>query len=58
MYGVMALLRFGVLKHGCGHIAAVDNLRSGSRAVGHARRFATAYPVNWWLIRRGLKEAM
>ena len=20
--------------------------------------FATAYPVNWWLIRRGLKEKM
>jgi hypothetical protein len=20
--------------------------------------FVTAYPVNWWLIRRGIKEAM
>jgi hypothetical protein len=20
--------------------------------------FATSYPMNWWLIRRGLKEAM
>jgi hypothetical protein len=20
--------------------------------------FATSYPINWWLIRRGIKEAM
>lgn len=26
--------------------------------VGMLIGFATAYPMNWWLIRRGLKEAM
>jgi hypothetical protein len=26
--------------------------------VGMVLGFATSYPVNWWLIRRGLKEAM
>ena len=26
--------------------------------IGMALGFATAYPVNWWLLRIGLKERM
>lgn len=27
-------------------------------ALGFACGFATSYPVNWWLLRAGIKEAM
>ena len=26
--------------------------------IGMVIGFATAYPMNWWLIRQGIKEAM
>jgi hypothetical protein len=26
--------------------------------IGMFLGFATSYPVNWWLIKRGIKEAM
>jgi hypothetical protein len=32
--------------------------RSHAMQVGMALGFLTAYPVNAWLIRRGIKEAM
>lgn len=59
MYGGMALLQFGLLRHAYGRIAAVDTPEFWfAMQLAMLAGFATAYPVNWWLIRRGFKEAM
>ncbi len=59
MYGAMALLQFAVFKPAYGHIAAVDTPEFWFvMQLAMLAGFATAYPVNWWLIRSGLKEAM
>lgn len=59
MYGLMVILQFAVLKPTFGRIAPVDSpefwlLMQLAMLAG----FATSYPVNWWLIRRGIKEKM
>ena len=58
MYGFMALAQFYLLGDLLGHRAEVDtpNRRDADRnsIVG----FLTAYPMNWWLISRGIKEKM
>ncbi|SEI45190.1 DUF4396 domain-containing protein [Frateuria terrea] len=59
MYGGMALVQFGLYRHAYGHIAAVDTPEFWfAMQLAMLGGFATAYPVNWWLIRSHLKEAM
>ena len=59
MYGFMALAQFYLLGHLLGHRAEVDTpefwfVMQIAMIVG----FLTAYPMNWWLISRGIKEKM
>jgi hypothetical protein len=59
MYGGMAVLQFALFKPMYGHIAAVDTPEFWfAMQLAMLAGFATAYPINWWLIRNGLKEAM
>lgn len=59
MYGCMALLQFGWYRHAYGHTAAVDTPEFWfAMQLAMLGGFATAYPVNWWLIRAHIKEAM
>ena len=59
MYGVMALLQFGWLKPRFGAIAPVDSPEFWFlMQLAMLGGFVTSYPVNWWLIRIGLKEEM
>lgn len=59
MYAGMALLQFGLIRHAYGHIAAVDTPEFWfAMQLAMLAGFGTAYPVNWWLIRTGIKEAM
>lgn len=59
MYGAMAIGQFAWLKPTYGAIAPVASpefwfVMQAAMLAG----FVTAYPVNWWLIRKGVKEAM
>ena len=59
MYGGMALFQFAMFRPVFGAIAPVASpefwfAMQGAMLAG----FATAYPVNWWLIRAGVKEKM
>ena len=59
MYGGMALLQFGLFKPLYGRIAPVDTPEFWfAMQLAMLAGFITAFPVNWWLIRCGLKEAM
>ncbi|MEI7035246.1 DUF4396 domain-containing protein [Fulvimonas yonginensis] len=59
MYGAMALLQFGLLRRSFGRVAPVDTPEFWfAMQLAMLAGFVTAYPVNRWLIRRGLKEAM
>lgn len=59
MYGGMAVLQFALFKPVYGHIAAVDTPEFWfAMQLAMLAGFVTAYPVNWWLIRSGIKEAM
>lgn len=55
MYGGMAIATFLIFKH---HLEANTAIfwfvMQGAMMLG----FFTAYPVNWWLIKKGIKEAM
>ncbi|WP_031298480.1 DUF4396 domain-containing protein [Sphingobium lactosutens] len=59
MYGVMAAGQFLWFRHAYGGLAPVASpefwfLMQLSMLAG----FCTAYPVNWWLVRTGIKEKM
>ena len=55
MYGWMALMRFGVFGAEIPKTSPVFwFLMQIAMAVG----FLTAYPVNWWLVKTGVKEKM
>jgi hypothetical protein len=59
MYGMMALAQFWLFRHLFG--VAVDASMPEfwfAMQVAMAAGFATSYPVNWWLVRSGLKEKM
>lgn len=59
MYGFMALAHFWIFKHLLDarlHVASVEFWFMMQIAM--LAGFLTSYPVNWWLIRRGIKEAM
>ncbi len=59
MYGFMALAHFYLYAQVFGTRAEVDTPEFwAAMQVAMLAGFATAYPVNWWLIRSGLKEAM
>ena len=59
MYGVMAIAQFAVLPALVGGRAAVLSPEFWVvMQVAMVAGFACAYPVNGWLVRRGLKEAM
>jgi uncharacterized protein DUF4396 len=59
MYGFMAFAEFVIFRMGLGTRLKTDSVEFWfmmqlAMMVG----FATAYPVNWWLITRGIKEKM
>jgi hypothetical protein len=59
MYGFMAFAQFYVFQHLQGRHAEVDSVEFWfAMQLAMIAGFLTAYPVNWWLIRRGLKEKM
>jgi hypothetical protein len=59
MYGFMALAYFYLFGTLLGVRLATDMPEFWfTMQVAMLCGFATAYPVNWWLIRSGIKEAM
>ncbi len=55
MYGWMALMRFVVFGR---DIPKTDPSFWFLMQIAMASGFLTSYPVNWWLIRKGIKEKM
>ncbi len=55
MYGFMALMRFGVFGR---EIPASDPVFWFLMQIAMGCGFLTAYPVNWWLVKKGIKERM
>ncbi len=55
MYGWMALVVFAIFGH---EIPKTSPVFWFMMQIAMLLRFCTSYPVNWWLIRKGLKEAM
>lgn len=55
MYGWMGLMRFVVLGQ---EIAKTDPVFWFLMQIAMACGFLTSYPVNWWLVRSGIKEKM
>ncbi len=59
MYGVMAILQFLLFRPVFGGIAAVDTPEFWfAMQIAMIAGFCTSYPVNWLLIRTGVKEKM
>jgi len=59
MYGLMAVIQFAWFKPGFGGVAHVNTPEFWfAMQLAMLAGFCTAYPVNWWLIRIGLKERM
>ena len=59
MYCLMAVLQFTVFKRAFGGKAPVDSVEFwGVMQLAMTAGFCTSYPVNWWLIRVGIKERM
>jgi hypothetical protein len=59
MYGVMAIAQFAVLRPAFGRIAPVNSPEFWFvMQIAMLAGFATSFPVNWWLIRSGVKEKM
>jgi hypothetical protein len=59
MYGFMAYLQFDVFERFFGGQAAVDSVEFwGAMQLAMLGGFVTSYPMNWYLIRAGIKEAM
>ncbi len=55
MYGGMAIATFTIFKH---HLSANTFLFWFVMQFAMMLGFVTAYPVNWWLIKKGIKEKM
>ncbi len=55
MYGWMAIARFAIFGH---PLHQTDPVFWFMMQIAMFAGFATAYPVNWWLLRAGIKEAM
>lgn len=59
MYGFMAFAQLYLLGHFLGHRAKVDTPEFWfMMQIAMIAGFITAYPVNWWLVRSGIKEKM
>ena len=59
MYGFMALAHVYIFRHLLGAELAVNSVEFWlMMQIAMLCGFATSYPVNWWLIRKGVKEAM
>jgi hypothetical protein len=59
MYGFMAIAHFYIFKQLLGAELQVNSVEFWfMMQIAMLFGFATAYPVNWWLIRHGVKEAM
>jgi hypothetical protein len=59
MYGLMAIVQFWLYPAWFGDKAGVDTPEFWfAMQIAMIAGFVTAYPVNWWLIRAGLKEKM
>ena len=59
MYGVMAIAHFWLFRDLLDvHVDATMPLFWFTMQIAMLAGFATAYPVNWWLIWSGIKEAM
>ena len=59
MYGFMAFAQFYLFQHWFGKHAEVDSPEFWfAMQIAMVAGFVTAYPVNWWLIRAGIKERM
>jgi len=59
MYGFMALAHFWIFKQLLGAKLEVASVEFWfMMQIAMLFGFATAYPVNWWLIRTGIKEKM
>lgn len=59
MYGFMALAQLYLLGHLLGRRADVDTPEFWfMMQIAMIAGFVTAYPVNWWLVRSGVKERM
>jgi Domain of unknown function (DUF4396) len=59
MYGSMAVLQFVVFKHAFGHQAPVNSVEFwAAMQVAMIGGLLASYPMNWWLIRAGIKERM
>lgn len=55
MFGWMAVVRFAIFRRS---LSANDPAFWLMMQVAMFCGFATSYPANWWLLRRGIKEAM
>ncbi|HTH60543.1 MAG TPA: DUF4396 domain-containing protein [Paraburkholderia sp.] len=59
MYGVMALIQLAWFRNAYGGIASVASPEFWfAMQLAMLAGFATSYPVNWWLVRTGVKEKM
>ncbi len=59
MYGFMAVAFFAIFRLALGTRLQVDSVEFWfMMQIAMMFGFATSYPVNWWLIRQGLKEKM
>ncbi len=56
LFGWMALVQLVLFP--VQHLAADTATYWFMMQIGMVLGFATAYPANWWLVRRGIKEAM
>lgn len=59
MYGFMAIAHFYIFQHLLDMELTVNSLEFWlMMQIAMLCGFVTSYPVNWWLIRKGVKEAM
>lgn len=59
MYGVMAIVQLAWFRARFGAVAPPTSVEFwAAMQIAMIGGFLTSYPVNWWLIRAGLKEAM
>jgi uncharacterized protein DUF4396 len=54
MYGFMAIAHFVIFQGALGTKLEPTSVEFWTMICG----FLTSYPMNWWLLRRGLKEKM
>jgi Domain of unknown function (DUF4396) len=59
MYGFMAIAQFALFRRLLGVSLTVDSVAFWfMMQIAMLAGFVTTYPVNWWLIKAGIKEAM